>query len=313
MLISDSGFDGLVLKIGLCRTSPQQIPPIGPEDVIIKVPAGDDWDAFVAECVDAGLSGIECLSGIPGSIGGTPVQNVGAYGQEVSDTIVSVRCFDRQTEKIVELSNTECGFCYRKSIFNTSMRDRYIVLEVTYSLCRGGDPMIEYKDIANHFAGKEPTLFETRSAVLQIRRSKSMVIVEQDENSRSAGSFFKNPIVPKEMLAEIERQAGSESTPFFTIDDEKVKVPAAWLIETAGFHKGFVLGRVGISSKHTLAIINRGGASAQDVMELKEAIQEAVKRKFGIELRAEPVFVGFSGSRVVHDASGSLKRHQLIR
>ncbi len=258
---------------------------------LISVGAGEDWDAFVAYCVKNDLAGIECLSGIPGLVGGTPVQNVGAYGQEVSETIVSVRCLDRKTLEFVELSNKDCGFSYRKSIFNSTESGRYIVLNVTFSLRKNGDPKVAYKDIREYFGESKPTLSEVREAVLAIRRSKSMVIDPDDPNSQSAGSFFKNPIVSNEHLAKIK--STFRDAPSFVVDDNTVKIPAAWLIENAGFHKGFALGNAGISSKHTLAIINRGDASAGEIVELKHHIQAVVAEKFGIKLEQEPICVGF--------------------
>ncbi|CAN5571294.1 UDP-N-acetylmuramate dehydrogenase [soil metagenome] len=334
ILVSDQGFDGLVLQIaikgilseppsvagGLTRlmepsideTNCLQPPaPAGGSDTLhtylVTAAAGEDWDDFVRYCVDRNLAGVECLSGIPGFVGGTPVQNVGAYGQEVSETIESVRCLDRSTGETVHLSNAECEFTYRTSLFNTLMRDRFIVLSVTYALTQGGEPKIVYKDLVDYFAEnmaaerrqdasvppKGVTLSEAREAVLEIRASKSMVIDACDPNSRSAGSFFKNPIVNKEKLAEIGKKLGIGSVPHFTMDEKNVKIPAAWLIEQSGFYKGFILGNAAISTNHSLAIINRGGASAAEILALKDLIQGEVGTKFGIELRPEPLFVGF--------------------
>ncbi len=309
VLISDSGFDGLVLKIALKGISGRNASvnerAHEPDDrtllnsrvsarkdstVFITAAAGEDWDEFVGYCVERDLAGVECLSGIPGFVGGTPVQNVGAYGQEVSETIVSVRCFDRKTKEFVTLSNADCGFTYRTSIFNSTERDRYIVLNVTYALQQDGDAKIVYKDLIEHFKGRRPSLAEVRDAVLAIRRLKSMVIDETDPNSKSAGSFFKNPVVDREKLDEISN--GFERVPSFDFGD-KVKIPAAWLIENAGFNKGFALGNAGISTNHTLALINRDNASAKEMLSLKTEIQNAVEAKFGIRLQPEPVFVGF--------------------
>ena len=285
ILVSDKGFDGLVIHVGL-----KGISQVGER---ITAAAGEDWDALVAHCVDRGLAGIECLSGIPGFVGGTPVQNVGAYGQEVSETIVSVRCFDRSNNVVVELANDECGFGYRKSIFNSLERDRYVVLSVTYSLKPGGKAKIVYKDLIEYFAGRDPSLAEAREAVLKIRRAKSMVIDPADPNSQSAGSFFKNPIVPLEQFNKIAEKMVIQNVPRFRVNDLEVKIPAAWLIENAGFSKGYVHGRAGISSNHTLAIINRGGATASEIVELKDLIQQTVLDRFDIELQPEPIFVGF--------------------
>lgn len=292
ILIADEGFDGLVLQIALKGISFVQENEI----VFVSAGAGEDWDAFCAVCVEKNLAGIECLSGIPGLVGGTPVQNVGAYGQEVSETIVSVRCFDRKDEKIVKLTNANCGFTYRSSIFNTTEKNRYIVLAVTYKLKLNGKPKIAYRDLQEFFGEKEPNLKETREAVLKIRRDKSMVIDARDANTQSAGSFFKNPVVTKEKLAIIAEKAkclGVETVPSYKVDEKNEKIPAAWLIEKSGFHKGFRSGKVGLSSKHTLAIVNFGGAAAKDVLMLKDEIQAQVKEQFDVELKPEPVFVGF--------------------
>ena len=286
VLIADAGFDGIVLQI-----APQGYSKLGTRNSqLTTIAAGEDWDEFVAYCVVNELAGVENLSGIPGRVGGTPVQNVGAYGQEVSETIENVRCFDRKTMSIVTLSNVDCGFSYRKSIFNSTMRDRYVVLSVTYKLKRGGQPKIVYKDLIEYFDGRSPDLAETREAVLNIRRLKSMVIEPDDPNSKSAGSFFKNPVVSRSKLAELQMR--NRAIPYFEFGDG-VKIPAAWLIEKAGFGKGFTHGRAGISSRHTLALINCGNASAAEIIELKELIQNAVENRFGIPLHPEPVFVGF--------------------
>ena len=303
VLISDTGFDGVVLQIAIegIKTNESQISNFRREIVkdlrsetedsqLITVGAGEDWDGFVKYCVDHELAGVECLSGIPGFVGGTPVQNVGAYGQEVADTIVEVRCFDRVGRESITVSNAECGFSYRTSIFNSTHRERFIVLGVTFELKKNGAPKFVYKDLAERFADRKPSLSEVREAVSEIRRSKSLVIDPDDPNSKSAGSFFKNPIVSKEKLDGIKVLfAGAPSFEY----GDMFKVPAAWLIENSGFHKGFVLGRAGISANHSLALINRGNATASDIIVLKERIQEAVGRKFGIDLLPEPIFIGF--------------------
>lgn len=287
VLIADNGFDGLVLHIAIGGI--REISRDGSK-VILEVGAGEDWDRFVAYCVDRDLAGIECLSGIPGLVGGTPVQNVGAYGQEVSEVITGVRCFDREKGITVILPNTECDFSYRKSAFNSTSRDRYVVLSVRFSLDASGSPRIAYRDLIEYFHGRTPTLADVRAAVLAIRKAKSMVIDANDPNSRSAGSFFKNPLVSRERFAQIE--SDHPEVPHFDAG-EKVKIPAAWLIEKAGFSKGFTLGRAGISTNHTLALINRGDASANDILVLKDMIRDKVAEKFDIDLVPEPVFIGF--------------------
>lgn len=288
ILISDNGFDGLVLQIAMKGIVADETGDV----FFVTAAAGEDWDSFVNYCVDRGYSGVECLSGIPGFVGGTPVQNVGAYGQDVSETIVEVRCLDRTTREIVTLSNADCGFSYRKSIFNSTQKDRFIVLAVKYALKVGGAPKLVYRDLIEYFGDAQPSLREVREAVLAIRRSKSMVIDAGDPNAKSAGSFFKNPVISLARYAQMV--ANSEiSVPNFKADPGTVKIPAAWLIEHAGFSKGFVHGNVGISSKHSLAIINRGGASAAEILELRSMIQKRVREEFAVDLETEPVFVGF--------------------
>ena len=297
VLISDNGFDGLVLQVGILGSevlSGSQLSTSSSEfqeSKLVTAGAGEDWDGFVAFCVGRDLAGLECLSGIPGFVGGTPVQNVGAYGQEVAESIVSVRCLDRDSLEIVELTNEDCRFSYRNSILNSTAIGRYIVLSVTFSLIENGEPKVAYKDIREYFGERRPTLGEVREAVLAIRRAKSMVIDADDPNSRSAGSFFKNPVVSNDDFAKI--QESFPGAPCFVVDERSVKVPAAWLIENAGFQKGFALGRAGISSKHTLAIINRGGATSGEIVALKDHIQSTVEQHFGIRLQPEPIFVGF--------------------
>lgn len=298
LLVCDNGFHGLVLKIALKNIEVTR----DKTDVFVTAAAGEDWDKFVDCCVAQNLAGIECLSGIPGTVGATPVQNVGAYGQEVSETILLVRALDRKTLEVKNLTNAECQFAYRSSIFNTSMRNRFIVLSVTFCLKPNGKPNLRYVDLQKYFAEtkEEPNLQTARQAVLNIRAAKSMVISKADENHRSAGSFFKNPIVTKEKFAEIELKvrrlniiSADERIPHFLIADDKIKIPAAWLIEKSGFKKGYELGQAGISTRHTLAIINRGDASASDITKLMSAIQTKVKDIFDVSLTPEPVFLGF--------------------
>lgn len=297
LLISDTGFKGLVLK-----TSTKGIEEYSERGYVdLTVQAGENWDEFVAYCVKENHHGFECLSGIPGTVGASPVQNIGAYGQEVSQTISEIKCYDRKEKKIAFLRNgkggkNECGFAYRQSIFNTTEKNRYVILAVSFYFFHQGTPHIAYRDLQNYFGDRTPTLQETRDAVLQIRRAKSMVIDENDPNSRSAGSFFKNPVVSNEKFLELVQKAkteGIETVPSFAFDENSVKVPAAWLIEKSGFFKGYKLGNAGISSNHALALINLGGAKAQDIIRLKEEIEAKVKNAFGIEIRPEPEFVGF--------------------
>jgi len=286
LLVSDSGFNGLVLRVGLKG--------VLWESNTVRAAAGEDWDDMVAQSVDRGLAGLECLSGIPGLVGGTPVQNVGAYGQEISDVLVSVRAVDRRTGKVLDLSRAECGFTYRTSIFNTSQRDHYVVLAVTYALREGVSPHVEYPDLRKRFDGRAqpPSLADVRAAVREIRASKGMLIVEGDRDCRSAGSFFKNPIVTEAEYLRIQNDV-REPVPRYPAGTGTVKTSAAWLIEHAGFKKGFAIGPAAVSSRHTLALTNRGDAKASDIVRLAREIRRGVEGKFGVSLVPEPVFVGF--------------------
>src|SRR5271165_1420567 len=256
LLVSDRGFDGVVLKIAL-RGIEQTA--AGEDAVVFRIAAGEPWDDFVARAVDENCAGIECLSGIPGSVGGTPVQNVGAYGQDVSETITEVEALDRQSLQLRTFTNAECGFGYRTSLFNTSERDRYIILNVSFSLRRNGKATLRYADLQKAFADVigEPTLVAIREAVREIRLRKAMLIVPGDDDARSAGSFFKNPVVPQR---EFEVLAAKLLTSGFVVPNYPAaegfrKIPAAWLVERAGFAKGYGRGAAGISRRHTLAIV----------------------------------------------------------
>lgn len=288
VLIADKGFDGLVLQIALMG--------IEVKENLVTAQAGEDWDEFVGFCVKRKLAGIECLSGIPGLVGGTPIQNVGAYGQEVSETIKIVRVYDRKSKEILELNTEDCKFSYRASLFNTIEKNRFIVLAVTFLLNENGKPKIVYRDLLEFFDGKRPSLKQTREAVCEIRARKAMLVRQGGLDSNSAGSFFKNPIISNEHFSKIVEntaKTGIEKVPHFPVDEQSVKIPAAWLIENSGFQKGFQKGRAGLSTKHTLALTNRGNATAQEILDLKNEIQRKVKEKFHIELVTEPVFIGF--------------------
>ena len=302
LLVSDSGFNGLVMKIALQGID---LTDTGGQSRTLRAGAGVSWDDCVNLAIAANCAGVECLAGIPGTVGGTPVQNVGAYGQEVSTVIENVRAFDRNDRAFVELSAAECKFSYRRSRFNTIDRNRFIVTRVDYRLTRDGAPTIGYADIARmlaaaHPSGGEPTLEEVAAAVRRIRQSKGMLLVDGDPDCRSAGSFFKNPVITEELFHRIA--AGrTEAPPRFPAgpgpeNANRVKIPAAWLIEHAGFAKGFALGAAGISSKHTLALINRGGATAGDILVLAERISDTVAEMFGVRLEMEPERVGFAGN-----------------
>jgi UDP-N-acetylmuramate dehydrogenase len=290
LLISDQGFPGVVLRIAMKGTEQQR----AGDATVFSVAAGEDWDAFVSLAVSQNYAGIECLAGIPGTVGGTPVQNVGAYGQEVAETIRVVRALDLRTMQFLELKAKECGFAYRRSIFNGAERGRYIVTRVDYALRNSYGASISYADLKRYFQDwmREPTLSEVRSAVREIRHRKGMLIVPGDLDCRSAGSFFKNPVIADEHFARIAASMDGMNVPNYPAGEGYVKVPAAWLLEQAGFHKGYALGRAGISSRHTLALINRGGASANDMAALRDAIVAKVAARFAIRLEPEPVWVG---------------------
>ena len=291
LLISDDGWPGLVLRIGIVGVERR------PGSEVFEVGAGEEWDKFVACAVSQNCAGVECLSGIPGSTGGTPVQNVGAYGQEVAETIESVQVLDTRDDEIREFCNEACGFSYRTSIFNSSERGRYIVLRVDFALREGGEPGIKYADLKRYFAGREkpPMLTETREAVRHIRASKGMLIVPGDEDCCSAGSFFKNPVLPDAEYKSLHQRAEARGLeiPSYPALDAHRKISAAWLVENSGFAKGYSRGPVGISRKHALAIVNRGGAKAADIITLKNEIQDTVAERWGVQLQPEPVFVGF--------------------
>jgi UDP-N-acetylmuramate dehydrogenase len=244
----------------------------------------------------AQCAGVECLSGIPGSVGGTPVQNVGAYGQEVSQTIESVQVLDMKDGQVRELCGEACGFSYRRSIFNTTERGRFIILRVVYALAPEGEPKVTYADLKRHFEGREtvPNLAETREAVRYIRARKGMLIVPGDPDCQSAGSFFKNPVLSEEQHRELEKRAADKglTVPSYPALETHRKVSAAWLVERAGFARGYGFGHVGISSKHALAIVNRGGATAAEVVAFKDQIQHRVEEIWGVRLETEPVMVG---------------------
>jgi UDP-N-acetylmuramate dehydrogenase len=295
LLVADSGWPGLVLKVGLTGIDRRAGEIDG--KVLFDVGAGESWDDFVSRAVLAQCAGVECLSGIPGSVGGTPVQNVGAYGQEVSETIESVEVLDNNDGEVRELYREACGFGYRSSIFNTTERGRFVILRVAYALSAGGEPHIAYADLKRHFEGREtsPTLAETRKAVQDIRARKGMLIVPGDPDSLSAGSFFKNPVISGEQHEELRRRAAAKglTLPSYPALEKSKKVSAAWLVEHSGFARGYGLGRAGISSKHALAIVNRGGATAAEVLALKDQIQQRVEEIWGVRLEPEPVMVGF--------------------
>lgn len=295
LLVSDSGYPGLALRVGL-----KGILPDPDDSAVLTVSAGEEWDSVIGHCVSRKLAGIECLSGIPGRTGATPVQNVGAYGQEVSETILSVRAIDRESGETLELGPRECEFGYRTSIFATERRDRYVLTAVTFGLRPGGKATLRYPDLEHHFAERSayPSLAEVRAAVIDIRTAKGMVLSAGEPGT--AGSFFKNPVLDETAVQAVEdsgRRRGVLSTdervPRFPTPEGRFKLAAAWLVEHAGFRKGYTRGRAAISTKHALALVNRGNSNASELMALAEEIYSRVHETFGIELQLEPSVVGF--------------------
>jgi len=297
LVVADRGFNGLVLHVGLRGVQKYE----HAEHIVYEAGAGEDWDEFVQRSIEDNCAGLECLAGIPGTVGGTPVQNVGAYGQEVASTTANVRAYDLKTLAFADLAPAECCFAYRRSRFNTTDRGRYVITRVDYRLTPGGAPTLHYSDLQKEFSSRlDPSLREVAEAVRHIRRSKGMLLVDGDSDCCSAGSFFKNPVVSREQIHQIAAKGGKEPPSFPTGPQEKqsgsVKIPAAWLIEHAGFSKGFAQGPAGISSRHTLALINRGGASAAQILALADQIASAVEARFGIQLEREPVLLGFEAA-----------------
>jgi UDP-N-acetylmuramate dehydrogenase len=290
VVIADAGFDGLVLRIAIRGLDFSDTP----DGSVVTAGAGEVWDDVVAAAVRRGLAGIECLSGIPGLVGATPIQNVGAYGQDVGQTIQSVTTLDRITGAVGDIPVADCGFAYRMSRFKGADAGRFVVTRVSFRLRRGA-ATATYPDVRTYLADhrvSEPTVAQLRDAVLAIRRRKGMVLDEADPDTRSVGSFFMNPVVTSADHERIGSVAGTRP-PSFPVDADHVKVPAAWLIERAGFRKGDGDGAVGISTRHPLAIVNRGAATARDVLRMATRIKKGVADRFAVLLRPEPIFVGF--------------------
>ena len=298
LVLADEGFPGLVAHLALRGVAVRAVK----DAVEVTAAAGEQWDELVAFAVAQGLAGIECLSGIPGLVGATPIQNVGAYGQDVSETVVAVEVVDRRTRARLVFDNAACGFGYRMSRFKAEDLGAYVVTGVTFRLRPGGAPAVKYAELARYFGERgvaSPTVAETRAAVLEVRKRKSMVLDPDDPNARSVGSFFMNPVVGEAdfealsaRLIEEGVAPGVADIPHYPAGPGRLKMSAAWLIERAGFSRGHARGPVGLSEKHTLAIVNRGGATAGDVIALAREIREGVRGRFGITLHPEPVFVG---------------------
>ena len=299
VVVADDGFPGTVVRIatrGIAETG------LADGGVALEVQAGEAWDPFVARCVAEGLAGVECLSGIPGSVGATPIQNVGAYGQEVAETIRSVRVLDRERDAAQEVAPAACGFTYRSSAFKRTP-GRWVVLAVTFALERSErSAPIRYAELARALAvelGARAPLHDVREAVLRLRRAKGMVVDPADPDSVSAGSFFTNPILSSTELATLPSEV-----PKFPEPDGRTKVSAAWLIERAGFHRGQGdANGIAISAKHTLALTNRGAGTTAELVALAREIAGGVRDRFGVDLVPEPVFVGHAWD-AANDRSG---------
>ncbi len=287
LLIGDAGFDGTVIKIATRGIDEDTAACSG---AVVTVSAGEPWDPLVGYAIERGWSGLEAMSGIPGLVGATPIQNVGAYGADVSELISIVRTLDRSTGQIKTLFPIECGFGYRTSRFKSDP-GRFLVLSVTFQLRLGSmSQPIRYLELARALGievGQRAPASEVRQAVLALRTTKGMVLVEDDHDTWSAGSFFTNPLISFAKARSLPPDA-----PRFHQSDGMIKTSAAWLIERAGFGKGFGNGAARLSSKHTLALTNRGGATAADLLSLARKIRAGVQAKFGIQLVPEPVLVG---------------------
>ncbi|MEM6793129.1 MAG: UDP-N-acetylmuramate dehydrogenase [Acidobacteriota bacterium] len=298
VLIADRGFPGAVLRVLSSRVERVEK---GAESAVLRADAGADWQQLVDLAVAEGLGGLECLAGIPGWCGAAPIQNIGAYGQEVAERLVRVHAVDRETARSAVLPAPECGFGYRQSAFKGAWRGRYVVTAIDLELPRRRFGEARYGELRRRLAarpgGPEAPLAAVRDAVLELRREKSMVLDAEDPNRRSAGSFFVNPVVSEEQAREVERRARAagrgRELPRYAAEGGGVKLPAAWLIEEAGFGKGYGEGAAGLSTRHCLALVNRGGASARDLVARAVEIQRGVAGAFGVRLRPEPVLVGF--------------------
>ncbi len=292
LVVADAGFDGMVLAMALRGIALST----AHGDAMLSACAGELWDDVVARAVSRGLAGIEGLSGIPGSAGATPIQNVGAYGQEVAETISSVRAVDRESFTAVEMSAKDCRFAYRDSFFKSEAPERFVVTEVRFALAERAPADVRYPDLQREVARRQlttPTLAQLRECVLAVRGEKSMLYDVTDPNGRSCGSFFLNPIVAPADVERVQKMAPGQNVPTYPQADGRVKLAAGWLIEQSGFAKGLRDGNVGLSTKHALAIVAHAGASASQVRGLSEKIRQGVRARFGIELQAEPNFWGF--------------------
>jgi UDP-N-acetylmuramate dehydrogenase len=296
LLISDDGFPGIVI---LNRIRGFQVEREG-NSVLVSAGGGEDWQEFADRCVNEEWQGVECLAGIPGTVGASPVQNIGAYGQEAGQTIVRVDALETATGNSITLEGCRCGFGYRTSIFNTTATGKYLITGVTFRLAPGGEPYIAYRELEERFGlNREPSLDEVRNAVLSIREGKGLLIREGFEQFKSAGSFFKNPIVARgeyEMIAKVVESCGASANWAWPLESGMVKLSAACLIQCAGFKRGYCRGEVGISPRHSLIMMNHGGASASDIVTFAMEVTQRVFERFGVVLSPEVRMVGFQGS-----------------
>ena len=296
LVIADDGYDGLVVRLALRGT---RFEAEG-DPALVVASAGEPWDPFVARTVARGLAGLECLSGIPGSVGATPIQNVGAYGQEVAEVIEAVDLVDVANGTTNTIAGADCGFGYRDSRFKRAP-GRAVITSVRLRLRPGGAPSLRYPQLQRALASEAPTLARTREAVLALRRDKSMVIEQDDPNRRSVGSFFTNPIVPSATADAIVERAvarGIAETPAdvprYAAGPGRAKLAAGWLIERAGIDKGYRVGPVGVSSRHALALVHHGGGTTQALLDLARHIRDTVRNAWDVELVPEPTIIGTS-------------------
>jgi UDP-N-acetylmuramate dehydrogenase len=291
LVVADAGVPGLIIDMQLRGMSIERMGSLA----FVKAAAGEIWDELVAQVVERGHHGLEGLSGIPGRVGATPIQNVGAYGQDVAQSLVCLEAYDRQENAVVVITNEQCEFDYRTSRFRAKDRGRFIILSVSFRLALEGASRASHAELKQRLDIEHATAQQIRDAVLALRRSKSMVFDRVDPWSRSCGSFFLNPIVPAVVAERIKVQTATPQAPFYPLAGDLTKVAAAWLIEHAGFSRGHRDGTVGLSEKHSLAIVAHGQATARDVCRFARRIQAEVMERFNVELLPEPVFWGYGG------------------
>jgi UDP-N-acetylmuramate dehydrogenase len=296
VLFSDDGYPGLVIlnRIrGFTRANDGS-------HVVVSVGGGEDWQYFTDRCIEEGWQGVECLAGIPGTVGASPVQNIGAYGQEVSQVIAQVRCLEAASGEVAEFANDECAFGYRQSVFNTTAEGKYCITSVTFRLVRDGAPRVTYRELEERLSAvSSPTLADVRDAVTALRDGKGLLVRGGSETYRCAGSFFKNPVVTSAQFEHIEvLVAGHEGVANWAwpLPGGNVKLSAACLIRCSGFERGYRVGNVGISPRHSLILVNYGGASSREIVDFAAEVQRRVLDRFGVLLLPEARLTGFSCS-----------------